>query len=103
MEIPSTVAMPMFKALAPVQAARAARSSTCSGAPSTAAPSGRGSTTTGRLLDELAITRRRRQPPAVAVQLADSRTCIRGYDTVKDETVGEAKEKQSALLQELRA
>jgi indolepyruvate ferredoxin oxidoreductase len=100
-EIPSTVAMPMFKALAKGRRWRGTKLDVFGKSAHRRAERALiGDYRT--LLDEIAIALDETNH-AVAVQLASIPDMIRGYDTVKDQAVGEAKEKQSALLQELRA
>jgi indolepyruvate ferredoxin oxidoreductase len=100
-EIPSTVAMPIFKALAAGRRLRGTKFDVF------------GKTAHRRaeraliddyrtLLEEIAESLDEMNH-AVAVQLAAIPDMIRGYDTVKDQAIGEAKEKQAALLHELRA
>jgi indolepyruvate ferredoxin oxidoreductase len=99
-EVPATIAMPAFRALAAARRLRGTKLDVFGRTPHRRAERARIDEYL-TMLDEV-LERLTPETHGLAVQLASLPDTIRGFDTVKDESARQAAEKQAFLLDELR-
>jgi indolepyruvate ferredoxin oxidoreductase len=100
-EVPSSVAMPAFRALTKARRLRGTPFDVFGRTAHRRAERGRINDYEELMSEILASLTPQNHP--IAVQLASLPDSIRGYDMVKDETSAQAKEKEITLLTEFRA